>query len=238
MKKLSVLFILSLLFVAAMSSCRKVSGTGPVVSETRSVSGFAEIKSEFSGDIIITPASSYSVRIEAQQNIIDVIETVLNDGILTLRVKNNTIIRPDSRVRVYISSPDIKGIRVSGSGNVQLTDAINTTDLYLKVSGSGNINIYKLTANSVDANISGSGEININEGTVAQEMIDISGSGSMDLSNLVATNSDVKIAGSGDARVYVTDHLKVRISGSGSVYYRGTPSIDVGISGSGKLKPM
>jgi hypothetical protein len=238
MKKLSVLFILSLLLVTAMSSCRKVSGTGPVVSETRSVSGFSEIKSAFSGDIIITPSSSYSVRIEAQQNIIDVIETVLNDGILTLRVKSNTVIKPDSRVKVYISSPDIRGVIVSGSGNVQFTDALTTTDLYLKVSGSGNINIFKLTANSVDANISGSGEININNGSVADEMVDISGSGSMELSNLVATNSDIKIAGSGDARVYVTGHLKVRISGSGSVYYRGTPSIDVSISGSGKLKSI
>lgn len=238
MKKLSVLFILSLLFVTAMSSCRKVSGTGPVVSETRSVSGFSEIKSAFSGDIIITPSTNYNVRIEAQQNIIDVIETVLNDGILTLRVKNNTVIRPDSRVKVYISSPDIRGIIVSGSGNVQFTDAIVTSDLYLKVSGSGNINIFKLTANSVDANISGSGEININDGSVVEEMVDISGSGSMDLSNLVATSSDVKIAGSGDARVFVTNKLKVRISGSGSVYYRGTPSVDVSISGSGRLKPI
>lgn len=238
MRKLSVLLALGIVLATAMPSCRKVSGSGPVVSEARGVSGFTEIRSEIPGEIIITPAKNYSVSIEAQQNIIDVIETVLNDGILTLRVKNNTIIKPESKVIVYISSPEIEALIISGSGNMQVTDAMPSTDLFLKISGSGNITIPALTANSVDANISGSGEILIQGGTIHEEQLDISGSGSINLSNLIAQNGDIKIAGSGNARVYVTDHLKVRISGSGSVYYRGTPAIDVSITGSGKLKPL
>lgn len=238
MKKLSILFILSLLVIAVMSSCRKVSGSGPVVSETRSISGFREVKSDFSGDVFITQGSLYSVRIEAQQNIIDVIETVLNDGILTIRGKSNTIIRPDTRIKVYITMPDVEGLRVSGSGDMTVQNNVSASHLYLKVSGSGNITIPKLNAGSVDANISGSGEINIWDGTVSNEFIDIEGSGSMDFSGLMASAADVEISGSGDARVYATSTLKVRISGSGSVYYRGNPSIDVSISGSGKLKPL
>lgn len=238
MKKLSILFILSLLVIAVMSSCRKVSGSGPVVSETRSISGFREVKSDFSGDVFITQGSLYSVRIEAQQNIIDVIETVLNDGILTIRGKSNTIIRPDTRIKVYITMPDVEGLRVSGSGDMTVQNNVSASHLYLKVSGSGNITIPKLNAGSVDANISGSGEINIWDGTVSNEIIDIEGSGSMDFSGLMASAADVAISGSGDARVYATSTLKVRISGSGSVYYRGNPSIDVSISGSGKLKPL
>jgi len=238
MKKISVLFALAMVFVIAFSACRKVSGTGPVVTEARNISGFSEIKSEMSGDIIITPAASYSISIESQQNIIDAIETVLNDGILTIRVKNNTIVKPDSRIKVYISSPNIQGLMVSGSGNMQITGAMPSNDLYLKVSGSGNINIPKLTANSIDANISGSGEININDGAINDERIDIGGSGSVNASNMSAVTADIKIAGSGNARVYVTSNLKVRITGSGSLYYRGTPAIDVSITGSGNLKQI
>lgn len=238
MRKLSILFILSLLMVAVMSSCRKVSGSGPVVSETRNISGFREVKSDFSGDVYITQGSTYNVRIEAQQNIIDVIETVLNDGILTLRGKSNTIIRPDTRIKIYITMPNVDGLMVSGSGDMVVQNEVSTTDLYMKVSGSGSITVPKLHAGNVDANISGSGEIDIWEGNVTSESIDISGSGSMDFSGLKANTSDVEIGGSGDARVYVINSLKVRISGSGSVYYRGTPTIDVSITGSGKLKPM
>lgn len=238
MRKLSILFILSLLVVALMPSCRKVSGSGPVVSETRNISGFREVKSDFSGDVYVTQGSTYNVRIEAQQNIIDVIETVLNDGILTLRGKSNTIIKPDTRIKIYITMPNIDGLVVSGSGDMMLQNDVATSDLYMKVSGSGSITVPKLTAGSVDANITGSGEIDIWDGTVTSETIDISGSGSMDFSGLKANTGDIRISGSGDARVYVTSSLKVRISGSGSVYYRGTPTIDVSITGSGKLKPM
>jgi hypothetical protein len=238
MRKLSILFILSLLVITVMPACRKVSGHGPVVSETRSVSGFQEVKTDFTGDVFVTQGSNYNVRIEAQQNIIDVIETVLNDGILTIRGKSNTIIRPDTRIKVYVTMPRIDGLMVNGSGNTIVENTITTSNLYMKVSGSGNITVPKLDASSVDANISGSGEINIWDGTVSNEYIDITGSGDMDFSGLRASTGEVRISGSGDARVYVTGSLKVRISGSGDVYYRGTPSIDVSISGSGKLRPL
>ncbi|WP_162902935.1 head GIN domain-containing protein [Taibaiella koreensis] len=221
-----------------MPSCRKVDGRGPVVSETRNISGFSEIKSDFTGDVYVTQGSISNIRIEAQQNIIDVLETVLNDGILTIRVKSNTVVRPDSRIRVYVTAPNITGLRVSGSGSMMVQETLNTSNLYVRVNGSGDVNITKLTTGSLDANISGSGEINVFNGTADEEYIDIAGSGSADCSGLAAYRSDVKISGSGDARVYALDQLKVRITGSGNVYYRGQPSIDVGITGSGKLRPM
>lgn len=238
MKNLSFLLAVSFLFIVLFQSCKKVSGDGPVVTETRSVANFSEIKSEFSGDIYITHGLAYSVIIEAQQNIIDVIETSLSDGMLTLRVKNNTVIRPEERVKVHIISPNVTALMVNGSGNMQVLGDLPANDLYMRVSGSGNINISKLTANSVDANISGSGEISIYDGTVNKESLDIGGSGSIDLLHLLATKGDIKIAGSGDAKVQVTGDLKVRITGSGSVYYKGTPALDVNITGSGKLKHL
>jgi len=238
MRKLSFLLIPGLLLLALLPSCRKVSGDGPVVTETRNVSGFSDIRSDFPGDIFLTPGNSYNVQIEAQQNIIDEIETVLSDGMLTLRVKHHTVIKPDSRVKVHITSPDIRGIIVSGSGSMNLMEALETPDLYLKVSGSGNISIPALHTAALDAHISGSGEIDIYSGTTGSESLGISGSGSMDFSGLQATDADVEITGSGNAKVHATGTLKVRISGSGSVYYRGSPSIDVNITGSGKLKPF
>jgi hypothetical protein len=235
MRKLSFL-LAGILLITFFQSCKKVSGDGPVVIETRGVSGFKEIKSEFSGDVYITQGNHYNVSIEAQQNIIDVLETVLNDGRLTIRVKNNTSIRSSKRILVRITTPDISGIIVSGSGNTEVMEAFSTPYLYLKVSGSGNLNISKVTADNIDANISGSGEVNIYGGTVGNENLDISGSGSMDFLNLMASSAHVKISGSGDARVYATNELKVKISGSGNVYYKGSPGIDVSISGSGSLK--
>lgn len=238
MKKISILLALCVLFASFLPSCRKVSGSGPIVSETRKISGFNEIRSELSADVYISSGSNYNIVIEGQQNIIDAIETVLSNGMLTVRVKNNTIIKPDERIKVYITSPDVRSIVLSGSGNIVTTDTLQTSELRLKINGSGSIIMQALAAYSVDANISGSGEININGGAVTHEDIDISGSGSINFLNLQASNSKIRIAGSGNATVFVAEYLQVRISGSGSVFYKGEPAVDVQITGSGKLKKI
>jgi hypothetical protein len=235
MKKISFL-VAAVICTLLFASCRKVSGSGPIVTETRDISGFVEIKSEFSGDIFVTQGPTYRVAIESQQNIIDVVETVLSNKTLTLRLKHHTSVRPKERIKVHITVPEIEALVVSGSGNIEMMSHLVSDYLHLKIKGSGSINLNDVRATEVDAEISGSGEINIAGGEIHSEKIDISGSGDVYAENLKASKADIKIAGSGDARVFVTDRLKVRISGSGSVYYKGSPDVDINISGSGSVK--
>lgn len=235
MKKLALLLSITF-FVFAVQACRKVSGRGPVVTENRSVANFREIKSDISGEVYVTPAATYSVTIEAQQNVIDVIETVLNDNRLTIRVKNNTSVRSEDKIIVRVASPDIRGLILSGSGNISANSPFSTSDLYMKVSGSGDIYLNGLSAQSLDANVSGSGSIDIASGSVNRQSLEVTGSGDMDFQNMASSDADVKISGSGSVKLQASNRLKVRITGSGSVYYRGNPAIDVSITGSGRLK--
>lgn len=235
MRKIVLLLSIALLAIA-VQSCRKVSGRGPVVTENRDISGFKEIKSDISGEVYVTPGPAYKVSIEAQQNIIDVVETVLNDNRLTIRLKSNTVVKSADKIIVRVTSPDIRGLILSGSGNLNANQPITTSDLYLRVSGSGDMYLNGLSATSLDANISGSGRIDIISGTVDREELEIGGSGDMDFLNLVSREAEVKISGSGSAKLHATERLKVRITGSGDVYYRGNPAVDVSISGSGDLK--
>jgi len=238
MKKAVLFLSIITLAIIAFSSCKKVSGEGPVVTETRSIADFSEIKSQFSGNTYITYGPTYSVTIEAQQNIIDALETTLSNGRLTVKVKEKTVLDPDETVKVHITTPNILGLFVSGSGNMYVINKMLSSDLILKVNGSGNINIAELEANNINGEITGSGEINIAAGKVNRQTLDISGSGSMDLLNLESKNADIKISGSGNASLFVTDNLKVRISGSGNVSYKGNPAVDVNITGSGKLNHL
>lgn len=235
MRKIVLLLSIALLAIA-VQSCRKVSGRGPIVTENRDISGFKEIKSDISGEVYITNGPAYKVSIEAQQNIIDVIETVLNDNRLTIRVKNNTSVKSEDKIIVRITSPDVRGIILSGSGNISSDNVVISSDLYMHVSGSGDIYLNGLTALTLDASISGSGRIDITSGSLNSQELEITGSGDMDLLNLVSKETEVKISGSGSAKVQATDRLKVRITGSGNVYYRGNPAVDVSITGSGDLK--
>ena len=233
MKYVSLLLIgvLALFF----TSCKKINGEGPVITENRDVTGYSGIDLRISGRVRFTIDSVYKVEIHAQRNILDKVETYLLDNRLVIKFKNNFNLRAHEPIEVVVSGPTLNAIRVSGSGNVETTNAVTTDLLDLDVSGSGDIRMSTVTATDADLRISGSGDIKIGNGTIEEEKLRISGSGSIDLVNVAAVKATTTTSGSGDIHLNVSQQLNVTISGSGSVFYKGNPDIDSHISGSGKI---
>ena len=236
MKKLSVALLNA--FIVLITSCEKIDGEGPIVTENRDVSGFTGIDFRIGGDVTFKKDAVYKVEVSAQQNILDKLETYVSDGNLVIKAKNSIHIRSYRDVTVVVSGPEMNRLRVSGSGNITTTNAFTTGSMDMDVSGSGKIIVTDMTADYADLKISGSGDIKIHNGTINEERLKISGSGSMDLSNVKATKATTTTSGSGDIRLQVSQHLNTTISGSGSVFYKGNPIIDTKISGSGKVTHM
>jgi len=230
--------MLSIAIVAiSIQSCRKISGHGPVVTETRNVSGFNSINAGIDGTVYVTPGPVYKVEIHAQKNVIDILETNVSGGELKLEFDYRKHLGVHDPVEVYITAPDITGLIVNGSGDIKVTDVLRPSNMALKISGSGTINIPKLETSYIYAKISGSGDMVLNEGTADHEKIEISGSGSVDLLNVAARTGETHTSGSGTTKVNLSESLDVHISGSGDVFYKGHPVITAGISGSGEVKP-
>jgi hypothetical protein len=237
MKQLAILVIIACSFLT-FSSCRKIVGDGPVVNQNRNTGNFTGLDMDLPGELIYTPGNNFSIEIQAQQNILDVIETPVSDNILKLKLRKNTNLRSHETIIVRVTAPDLTQLRVSGSGNIKVTDPYKPASLSLSVSGSGFISIAKIASSGIDAAISGSGDIRVNEGTADQETLSISGSGSIDLSGVVADKATTKTSGSGTTKLHVISLLDVRISGSGDVLYRGSPKIEAKVSGSGRVTPL
>ncbi len=236
--KIFTIAIIALISIFSFSSCRKVVGGGAVISETRNVSNFSIIRNDLSADVEIVRGNEYNIVIEAQENIIELIETNVIGNVLLLKVKNKTNISNTRKIKIYITLPKVEGVVISGSGNVWAKGSYHSDDISLEVSGSGNITVDELSAKSVYTRISGSGNIAIEEGSGKDLELKISGSGNYQGADFVTEKGDITISGSGDAYINVTDYLKVKIPGSGNVKYNGSPDIDVNISGSGKLTKL
>jgi hypothetical protein len=233
MKKINL--VLALAGMIFLSSCEKITGEGPVVTETRNISNFEGIDLRVSADVYFQQSATYKVEVSAQQNILDVLETYVTGNKLVVKYKDNVRVKSHEPVMVLVSAPSSNLFRVSGSGNISATGILNPVNLELDISGSGNINLVEVNTGTIDASISGSGNIKINSGTANHEKLRISGSGNIDLGNVLAQTADTHTSGSGDIRVHASQNLDVKISGSGSVYYKGNPIINSTISGSGKL---
>lgn len=209
-----------------------IKGEGPKVTETLDLPAFDAVSLQISGNVYLRQGSPQSVKIEAQQNILDQIVREVNGNHWKIKFDQN--VRNHDGVKIWITIPHLTSLAVSGSGDIQGETAFtNLGALNLAVSGSGNIAL-NADSKSLDVGISGSGDMDL-AGSTGECDIRISGSGDVEAFDLAASSCKVKISGSGDASVRVSNDLEVGIAGSGDVYYKGSPRIKSKISGSGEV---
>ena len=207
-------------------SCHTINGSGNIKSETRDVGTFDKIDAIGSINIELVNDNSPSVRVEADDNILQYIITDVSSGTLEARFKSN-IMFTNTHVKVYVSATGIKKLTVTGSGDIVSKDTLKgANEIGLEVTGSGDINAI-VDAPSVNADITGSGNITL-QGRTKNFDCTISGSGDFKCKNLLSENTTVTITGSGTAHVFASVGLKANVSGSGDVYYGGSPAISGG----------
>ena len=238
MKNLSVVVLLAaVLFI--FPSCEKVVGEGPLVTQTRTVGNFTGVSSEMSGTVNFAIAPEYKVEITAQQNILDVLNTNVVNGVLHIDFKNNVRVKQHEDLLINITAPYADYFRLSGSGNMNVQGDLSANSLKLTISGSGNIIVGNaVIGDKIDADVSGSGNISIANGSAMNEDVDISGSGKVEMAGVAAQNAVTHTSGSGDVKLALSKNLDAHISGSGSVFYHGNPIISTHISGSGRVIPF
>lgn len=206
--------------------------------ETRDVPYFHSVKCGIAANVTIKQGSNQELIIDAEPNVLEKIVTKVNNDELVIKFSEPRI-NLKKNIDIHITMKDVKGLTLAGSGNMNAPDQINSDEIKLVVSGSGNININSLAADNIESTISGSGNIKVSGNKTADELnVNISGSGNVNTENLTSEVGNIRISGSGSARVNCQSTLDARIAGSGNVYYAGSPKIDASVSGSGKVKGM
>ena len=191
-----------------------VEGSGTVIIESREVSDFNEIVLGGTGRVVVDVTGTESLTIEAEDNIMPFLETRVSNG--RLRLETNRSISPTVEIVYTITAETLDGLVISGSGVVE-AEGVDSTDVRVDISGSGDVVV---------------------EGTLSGLLsVSISGSGEFDGESLTAPEGQVDVSGSGDAVVNVTDDLDVSVSGSGEVQYLGEPNVHSSVSGSGTVTP-
>src|SRR5215213_1386086 len=111
MKKISLIVLSAALVL--FSSCEKVTGDGPVVTETRNIVNFSGIDLRIAADIYFKQDTTYKVEISAQRNILQVMETYVSGGRLVIKFKNDVRVRVHDPIMVLVSAPSANSLRIS-----------------------------------------------------------------------------------------------------------------------------
>jgi hypothetical protein len=238
MKKLVVFLSLGLII---FSSCRlvngeRVKGSGNVVTDNRTVTGFSGVESYGSFDVHVS-TGNHAVKMEGEDNILAHIETFVDGDILKIRTRKGFWLQPDREVKVYVTAPSFRRVYSNGSGNIIGQNKITGTGkLELGVNGSADINL-EVDAPEVSADINGSGNANL-KGQTKLFRSQVLGSGNVRALELMSEETNVKIMGSGNADVYSSVKLNVDVAGSGDVRYKGGAQVNSHIAGSGGVKKL
>jgi len=214
-----------------------VMGSGNVESETRTVDTFHSVELGGWGNLYVTQDGISDIRIEAEDNILPLLQTYVSDNVLVIEHEKFKCIRPVKPVNVYVSMEEVKRLSLSGSGKIIGQTGIISDSLDVRVSGSGDIDL-EVDTEELKTTISGSGSAQLKGDATAHD-VTISGSGNIQSYDLATEKSTIKVFGSGKSEVSVSDDLDVTIAGSGDVYYKGDPAnLNTQISGSGKLEKV
>ena len=187
------------------------------------------------GNLIITQGEEESLLVEADDNILPLIETDVFGDRLTIGFKWGYNFIPTSNVRFYLTVADLNRITFSGAGKVDC-DNLETNKLEFDLSGAGDID-FNINADELVITSSGAGNLTLS-GEVESQNVDISGVGRYNAKELESKECDIEVSGAGSATVNVTEELDVQISGVGNVYYVGVPIVRQDISGLGKVESI
>jgi len=230
MKNKLSLFLTLVLMVAGASQMA-------FADQTRPVSGFSSIASSGSFHVYVKIDGTESLKVSADDAIIDKIETVVENGTLKIRFKREFGWNDhgNKKADIYVTAKSLSSLVNSGSGSIKVDGAANASTFKLVLSGSGSIVTSTVKADKIDGAISGSGNININGGSAAEAHIAISGSGNFDAKGLKTESAKVSISGSGNVFINAEKELSASLMGSGSVRYTGNASVHTSKMGSGSV---
>jgi len=222
------------LAVPQPSQAATITGSGRSASETRSVADFTRIAISGSMNLSVSQGDKTRVVLQADDNLLPMIETVVDGGRLEIRFKRGESYSTRSSVNITVVTPRLTGLSAAGSGDIKL-DTLNTPSLKIGISGSGNAVLLALTTEDLAVTVSGSGDVR-GTGKAAKLKVSIAGSGDVRLGEVKADDVTVSIAGSGDATVNAQKTLNVSIAGSGDVVYSGEAAVKSSVAGSGSVK--
>jgi uncharacterized Zn-binding protein involved in type VI secretion len=236
---------------------RTVRGSGKLVEEIRDLNGISGVSLATSGDLSIEVGNTESLRITADDNLIEFIKTEEKNGELSIHTTNDVHLEPTNPIHYHLTVKDLKKIAIYSSGDIQAPelkaedfsvtvassgdlsiDGLEAGTLHVEIMSSGDVNLGNLTAERLDVDINSSGDLEIAGGEVATQEIAINSSGDYIAPNLASREATANLNSSGSATIRVSGNLAANLNSSGDLRYHGNPSVNINRNSSGDVSKI
>lgn len=209
--------------VSTGDGSEKVEGSGKLGSEVREISTFNQIKIEGVFNVFLSQKDKESIRVEADENILPMVLTSVENNVLTVKLKDNTSISKMKKIKVYISLVDISSLKSEGVGMLNCENQLKLNTLELNLSGVGASRL-NLAVDHLNIKSELVGALFLT-GTAKEVKAKQNGIGAFEAFDLKAEKLSIETDGVGKAEVFASKEIMIDAHGVGGVKYKGNPSI-------------
>lgn len=228
MRKMLVLavaaaFALPIAGKAQNSGKTEVTGSGNVITRDVNVNSFSKLNVSGVFNVVLAQGNSEAVKVEAEDNLQDLVLVNQSDNGLTVSMKKDVNIKKSKKMTVYITFRQLKTIELKTVGNVTTTGSLTFDDLQMRNQSVGNVEL-KLSAHSLKLDNHSVGNLEI-EGKADNAVISNKSVGNLDAGSFVVQTIDIDNNGIGNAEVNAEKNLKMKSSGIGKVRNKGNGTV-------------
>lgn len=203
-------FVALAAFAMACVVCTACSSSGSLrsdkeshkrVSQVLNLGYFSRIESYTSFDVKFVQGKTPSVRVVGAKGLVERLSVQRNGETLVIKSKGNGFsfsFDDDTPLTIYITSPDLTGVKLTGSGDFDVDGPLDTDVLDVALDGSGDIDFNSVVCDHAKIRMSGSGDIDIKDIKAQTVSCEVNGSGDVDLGLNRVGVSTLKVFGSGD----------------------------------------
>jgi len=225
--RILILFLITLFFTSCGFEINMdgfgegIKGNGEVVSEKRSTNAaFTKVSAQEGLNVYVTQADEYDIKVEADDNVIDLIGIDIEDGRLKIHAIENI---GKATKNIYVSMPKITSLKSSSGANLSSENEINSDKLVVDGSSGANINL-DVNANEIEIDASSGANLNL-KGKADETNIDASSGGNIDAKRLETEYCDADASSGGNLSVHVNKNLNADASSGGNISYSGDAKV-------------
>ncbi len=231
-------FAIAVLLALLASSCafdinfgEGKRGNGQVVEETRQITEeFTMVYASEGLDVYVTQDDEFSINVEADENIIELIGTDIRDG----RLKIHTIENIGRATKnIYVTLPEVDALETSSGADLIAQGTITAGKIALEASSGSDLEV-EVDAEEVTADTSSGADIKVS-GRTNMLYADASSGSDIKARGLLAKRCHADASSGADISVNVSESLVADASSGADISYTGDATVQKKKSVSGSV---
>ena len=202
-----------------------IAGSGVSKQETRAVDAFhaLEAGNAVQMNVTVTPGAKPSVKISGDDNLLPFFESLVRDGKLIIRLKDNSRISTKLPLLAEVVVGEIDGVEATEAASVKVKGVVKVNRLSARASGAAQVSVEGVESSQAAASATGASKVTLS-GSAASLKVDASGASQVKAQALTAEDAHVSISGASSVVLTANKSVAGDLSGALQLELHGRPA--------------